>query len=439
MTRFSRLITARRFSLGLMLVIIFLLYVATIIPQQFDSTPEKITDWRQGHESILGLIDAARLHQIYSQPWFAVLVLCAALSLSVSSFTQLTIARNKLGAMSGGECLASSPTEDELRTIARSCGFRFEYADQSSGCCKFIKHPWGYFGIAMLHVGMTLVILTSSYIALTSRQGAVILIEGQLRGKQQSWDAAEHGVLSAVLPMPESIRLDKVSVDFDEKQQPSTVTSRITITDETGSVEVLTPAINRIQQYQGLSIYHSSQYGDAFTVGFTDRNGIVHKEQIAVQQPVGPAMPGYSYDFRVLWSPHQFSAKYFADREKKTMRSDNPELTLRMIDGGREIARTTLSKEGIGSLGEYRVDLLGVQKWSKLIFVDIKGMPIIFIGFAIIMLGGLLYYMTPPRELIGVSQPDGTCRVYWKATSFREFYLEERDGLQLVFKRGDTC
>jgi hypothetical protein len=81
-------------------------------------------------------------------------------------------------------------------------------------------------------------------------------------------------------------------------------------------------------------------------------------------------------------------------------------------------------------LGEYRVRLNNVQKWSKLIIVDIDGMPIIFAGFAIIMLGGLIHYMAPPRELIAIRQPDHSFRVYWKAPIFKEFFRDEQDAVR---------
>ena len=109
------------------------------------------------------------------------------------------------------------------------------------------------------------------------------------------------------------------------------------------------------------------------------------------------------------------------------MLSTNPELVLRLTQGDREIARTTLTKEGTGMLGEYRVKLIGVSKWSKLIIVDVTGMPLIFTGFAIIMLGGLLQYLTPPRELIAIRQQDDNYMVYWKAAAFRDFFVDERD------------
>jgi cytochrome c biogenesis protein ResB len=278
--------------------------------------------------------------------------------------------------------------------------------------------------------------MVSFYVALTGRQGVLILVEGEKRDNRQPWNASEQGLLASKLELPGAIRLDRLNVSFDEKNSPSEVSSDISIADGSGRVESLTASINRISRYHGLRIYHATQYGDAFTVLFTDKGGATHAEKIMIQQPVSLTDAGYSDDFRVDWSPHLFSAKYFADAARRSMHSNNPQLFVRVLDGKREIARTVLTPGETGQLGEYQVRLAGVEKWTKLIVVDITGMPLIFTGFAVIMLGGLMQYMTPPRELIAIRQDEDHYRVYWKALSFREFYAEERDVMKEALKKG---
>jgi cytochrome c biogenesis protein ResB len=433
----KQFMTARRLSLSLILVLAGMMYLSTLIPQEMDSTPDKMEGWRRGHESLLWLVDGVNLHRIYAQPWFAAAILFAALALGVSSCEQLAVARRKLYAtgIGAGEEVAASVSEQQLISIARSYRYRFIQTG-SFEQLKFVRSPWGYFGNLLLHVGMALVIMVSCYVALTGRQGALILTEGERCDNQQPWNASAHGILTSPLKLPGTIRLDKVRVSFDSKNQPAEVSSEISITDGSGRVESLTASINRILRYHGLRIYHAAQYGDAFSVTFTDRAGVMHAEKIAIQQPVSLTKAGYSDDFAVSWAPYLLSAKYYADAGKESMLSTNPELTLRITDGKKEVARTTLTRGSSGMLGDYRVELNEVEKWAKLIIVDIGGMPVIFAGFAIIMLGGLLHYMTPPRELVGIRQQDGHYRVYWKATSFKDFFLDERDEMATKLQKG---
>lgn len=437
MNKVKQFITARRISLGLILVVAALMYVSTIIPQEIDSTPAGIEAWRRAHGGLLWLIDAAHLHRMYAQPWFAAAILFAALALGVSSYDQVVVARKKLRStgIAPGEVVAESIAEQQLRFAAHSHRYRFSRTG-SGETLKFVRSPWGYFGIVLLHVGITLVIMVSFSVALTGRQGVLILTEGEERDNRQPWNASEEGLLASKLKLPGTVRLDKLSVRFDAKHQPSDVSSVISITDESGRVDSLTASINRISRYHGLRIYHGAQYGDAFSVVFTDKAGVQHAEKILIQQPVSLTDAGYSDDFSVAWSPYLFSAKYYADAAKQSMQSNNPQLVVRALDGKRERARTALTPGSSGQLGEYHVQLTRVEKWAKLIIVDITGMPLIFMGFAVIMLGGLMHYMTPPRELIAIRQDDGHYRVYWKALFFREFYAEERDSVMETLKKG---
>lgn len=435
MNKLKKFITARRVTLGLILSLAGLFYISTIIPQGIDSTPEKIQAWRSGHAGLLWLVDAANLHSIYSQPWFAAAILFAVLALWITSCDQLKISLKKLSSTgtASAEVLTGGIAEQHLRAVARSHSYRAIQTD--SGQLKFVRSPWGYFGSLLLHIGMTLVVAVSLYVALTARQGALILVEGEQRDSRQPWNVSEHGLFASPLELPGAIRLDRVRLRFDNKQQPVEVLSDISIIAASGQVDSLTASINRILSYHGLRIYHASQYGNAFVVTFTDKAGAVHTETIAAQQPVSVTDAGYSEEFGVSWSPHQLSAKYYADAGKKNMDSMNPELVLRFTNGKKEIARTSLTKGTSGMLGEYRVQLNEVKRWSKLIIVDSTGMPLIFTGFAVMMLGGLLQYLTPPRELIAVRQQDDRYMVYWKAAAFRDFFVDERDEVAMELNK----
>lgn len=434
MSKIKRLITARSISLGLIAVLAGLMYISTLVPQRLDSTPAAIGTWRLGHSGLLWLVDAAGLHGIYAQPWFALIVLCAVVSLGVSSGDQLAASRKKLhgtGIASADE-VAASVSGETLESVARSRHYQLIRAGSGENL-KFVKSPWGYFGILLLHIGMTLVILVSLYVSLTSRQGALILVEGE---GHQSWNADQHGLLASPLELPGTIRLDRVRVLFDNKNQPLEVHSDISFTDQAGRAENLSASINGILRCRNLRIYHSARYGEAFNVTFTDAAGVAHVERILVQQALDLTRAGYSEDFSVSWSPHLFEAKYFADAERKSVLSNNPELVVRVLDGKRELARTSLRTGIPAVLAEYRVQFERAGKWSQLIFVDISGMSAIFAGFAIIMLGGVIHYMTPPRELIGIRLQDSSYRVYWRAGTFREFYREERDEVAAELGKG---
>src|SRR6266571_4837197 len=69
---------------------------------------------------------------------------------------------------------------------------------------------------------------------------ALILVEGEQQGAGQPWNVSEHGLFAAPLKTPGIIRLERVRVRFNNKNQPAEVFSDISITDESGRVDYLT-------------------------------------------------------------------------------------------------------------------------------------------------------------------------------------------------------
>jgi hypothetical protein len=429
-------ITARRVSLGFILLLAGTMALSTIIPQTMDTSAKDMAAWRQAHHGILWLIDAVHLHRVYAQPWFAIVILCVAVSLGVSSYDQLVAAGKRLRGTTTGsaEEIAGGVPEQALRATAGRHRY-YASADVADGRLKFVRNPWGYYGNALLHVGMVIAVSASLYVAMTGRQGALLLVEGTTFDSTLPWTYAEQGILAKPLKMPGSVRLDRVTVRFDARNQPSVVSSDISISRDSGTVDRLRTTINTITKYRGMRIYHAALYGDAFTLEFTDEKGARHFEKLPIQQPAGLTVAGYG-DFDLAWSPYVLSAKYYSDAERRSMSSTNPQLVLRLLDHGRELTRVSLTRNGSGVLGHYLVRLVGVDKWAKLIFVDITGMPVIFAGFAIIMLGGFVHYAAPPRELVAIRQQDDLYQVYWKAAAFRDFFVEERDELVAALQKG---
>lgn len=428
-----KFLTGRAMSISLIFLLIALLYLSTVVPQERDAAPAALAAWRLAHPVFSRAADLMQLHRIYVQPWFALPILLAALSLTLSCARQFRAALRRLSSTdaAANEEIASSCGSESLSAAARS--LRYRQAATAAGRVKYVRNRLGFFGSPLMHAGMVLAIGASCWLALTGRQAVMILAEGESRDGRIGWSASESGLFSPPLEFPGAIGLEKVTVSFDERQQPSRIASVLAFTGKDGSTERFEAGINRLAAFRGTRVYHSSQYGDAFAVEFVDRQGTVRYEKLPLQQAAGPDRAGYA-DFTPPWLPYELSAKYYADAEKKRMTGGDPLLTMRLMDGEREAARAELSTGRAAHLGPYRVRLIGVQKWAKIIFVDLTGMEVVFAGFAVIMLGGLFQYLAPPRELVGVAGEDGRYRVYWRGGSFGEFYLEERDRLKAALE-----
>lgn len=418
-----------RFFLSKITVIVFIalilgaLLLSALVPQRVAMTADRINAWRLAHRALLPVVDFLGLHHLYTTPWFAALVFLASVSLSFSSFRQVKAAWRATFRFSPERVpedafLCDAPIGAILE---RRGYFRLPAAP---GALRYVKHPWGYWGNALLHVGMVLTIAASLCIALTQQRGVVYLGEGERFPPGGSWLAEEHGMLTSELTLPFSVRLDRLIVTFTPDNHIDQAASALTFSEGNAPEDRRTVGINDILSYRDVTVYQRSDYGDIFLVEFTDGRGARHVASLPIEYPRGLGEAGYA-DFRFPWLPFGLSAKYYTDVARRSMASPDRDLYLRLVDGGqRELGRVELRTGGTARLGTYAVRLLGNGKWSGLIFVRLNGIPAVFAGFFIIVLGAALNYMTTPREVVA-RMVDGGFLVAWRAARFPEFYREE--------------
>ncbi len=424
----KRIVTSKRTTLTIMTLILASVVVSSYVPQRIATPTAAMESWRGAHPILLPLVDALGLHHLYATPWFALLVFLALVSLSTSCVQQLRIAwRTTFCVTKGGEIGVLVAT-DASRIASALTARGYLRIGAACNVIRCVKHPWGYWGNALLHVGMIVSVASSLFIALTQQRGAVFLQEGELFPPGARWQAEEHGAMARVLTLPMTVSLDRLRVSFMPDQHIDRAASDLTFIDGSGLAEHHTVGINDVLSYGDLTIYQRSDYGDLFRVSFTDEQGITHVESLPIGFPSSPAEAGYC-DFRFPWLPYLISTKYYTDVARKSLGSPDRQLYLRLLDKEkREVARVSLQKGERAQLGRYSVQLLAVGRWSGLIFVRNSGMPFVFAGFFIIVLGGALTYMTPPREFIA-SPGSGGYYVRWWAVRFSDFYRNEGEEL----------
>lgn len=427
---------SRTATLSLIVVILAAMLTATAVPQGFLTPGAQVDAWREAHGHILPLVDVLDLHHVFTTPWFAGLILLASLSLLLSTCRQIKTAWHRTFGLSTYEdrrCLhVSAPLAPLLRALKARGYLRMAH----DGRLRYVKHPWGYWGNVLLHVGMVVTIATSLYIALTQQRGMLFLTEGETFFPGAPWQSEAHGMLAGPLDLPEGVRLDRLAPQFNADTTVGAVTSEVTFLSGSGVATKRRVAINSILHHRGLRVYQNSLYGDVFAVDLTDAAGHMHRENLRMPHPQSIDRAGYN-DFQLSWSPVGLSAKYFADADRKSMDSPNRQLVLRLTDRGREIARLSLLPGESGNLGDLRVSLAGTKKWSSLIFVNVAGMPAIFFGFFIMVLGGLIHYCAPPREFL-IDRTGSGYDISWKAARFGEFYQDEYRSIVATINAGSA-
>ncbi len=437
----KRFLTSRRTVLFLMLFLFFSVLLSLVVPQRFSVPPAELAQWQQAHRAWLPLVEFFGLHRLFTAPWFAALLLIFLLSLAIATHGQFTMARRKTFSMVGA--VFSSTAEggpgdgsvelslsgQEIKKILTRQGYL--RVGQEQGKMRYVKHPWGFWGLFFLHLGMFIAVASSLVVATTEKRGSLRLVEGEIHSPGSPWQFEQRGLLARPFVMSQALRLERVMPEFWPQGGIKNIQSEVVFIAANGQPTRRTIAITPILNYQGLRIHQEYSFGNAFYLVFIDRAGRESGVILDIDNPMEREQASYrNFDFEEI--PYQLKAKYFADAEKKTLVSDNPLLVLRLVDPeGIILGELALQKGGSGRLGPYRVHLVGVKRWAGFTFLDSTGVAGVFFAFFIIVLGVGLNYFTIPREFY-CEKRDSGFRLVWKGSRCRQQFMEE---YQMIVKR----
>ncbi len=424
MKSLERFFLSRKTVLVFIVLILASIVVGYVFPQRFLVSDFDVKQWKLDNPFWAPMYDSFGLDHVYSTKWFTLILFLFLISLIVSTMDQIVISKRKTfgkRVYSSGNAFMTEKAIHETEKEIRANGYLLTY--RGEGEVRFVKHPWGYWGNVLLHLGIVFAVLASLTAALTQRRGASDFIEQKLYEPGFQWQGEETGLLAQPLVLPGAVRLDSLKLEFWETDNLKDVTARVSIIGAEGAEASYPLAINRTGNHEGVRIYQGVRYGDAFYIVLKDKKGNEENLILTIGKPSRRDKPGY-HNFTISDSAYILKAKYFADAEKNKMVSDNPLLVLRLVKGSGVVGELPLLKGGEGMLGPYEVELVHVSRWSQIIFTKVPGMAGIFIGFFIIIAGSMLTYFTSPREF-HVKEQGGALQVSWIATRFEVFYRDE--------------
>lgn len=432
MNKLRRLFLSRKTVLTLIFLILASVVTGYVFPQRFSSTPEIIEKWQYANPFWAHWVEMFGLDHVYSTPWFSVLLFLFLISLTVSTYEQIKTSIRKTfgaGTSSGGKTIKVNASEEELAISIKKKGYYQIFKNDKIR--RFVKHPWGYWGNALFHLGIVITIASSLLIFLTQKRGVLNLVEGEVYIPGNRWYNENNGILAGKFVLPDAVGLDRIVAEYWETDQLKQLSSELSFIDIQGRPQKRLLAINHVVSYKGLRVYQSQNYGHAFFVELTDQEGRKNRLILRIQSPTRRDKASYK-NFQFQKVPHLLKAKYFADAEKKSMISSNPLLVMRLVNHNKIMGEIPLKVGESGRLGPYSVNLESVLRWSEVIFVNINGMPGIFCGFFIIILGGSLTYFMPPREVYLRKDVKEIC-LTWKASRFEELYKKELEKITEAF------
>jgi len=440
MDMLKRFFLSRSTIISLIMSALFAITLAAFIPQSFLALSDKMLAWQLAHPLLERCSTLLGLHHIYTHPLFAIILVGVSISLALSTWNQCQTAWQRTFQPkrdnSCSEIFFVATAMKEACRILISNGYHRQTA--ADGNMRLVRHPWGYWGNALLHFGMVVTIAASLFIALTQQRGIIQLAEGVVQQPADPLLMEEHGLLVNPLVLPGPLRLDRVTCSFWPSNAVRQIESKLSFLSDTGTIETKSVEINSILHHNGIRFYQGVEFGHAFFVEVTGPNGLKRILQLQIRHPEAPDKPSYN-DFQdLLGDGGLVRAKYLVDADKKSFQHVNPLLTLRLDKQGKELGQIPLRVGEQGTIGPYSFRLGAFAPWSRLIIVNLNGMPGIFLGFFIICLGGALHYFTPPREVSLHATPSGGTVVCWRATKFSGFYPDELALLKKMLELEDN-
>jgi hypothetical protein len=422
----KRFFLSRTTSISLIVLMLVAVLLGFFFPQRFLSSTAELEAWQLASPNLSSLWRVLALDHVYTSPWFAVLLLLFLVSLLFSTWQQFLLALRKLReSVGGGTTFETTLSPEQAAAVLRSAGYR--RVAVTVGGLRFVRHPWGYWGNFLLHLGIVVSIASSLMILLYEKRAVINLLEGEILAPGSQWSKEERGLLAGSLKLSEPVRLDRVKPEFYPNDNLRQLVTDFTFLDAGGIETPLSIQVNRSSHYRGVRIFQGKSFGTAFYVEFS-RGQEEHREIFMLDHPNDRNTASYK-NFRLNWLSSEFKVKSYADAERRSIESQTPLLVMRLANGPKVIDELSLKPGESGRLGDYTARLAAVERWGGLIFIDTTGMGGIFFGFFILCLGGALSYFFPPREFT-VMPVNGGCRVFWRATRFARLYREEFESIR---------
>jgi len=435
----TKFLTARSTVISLLGAISLALLLASAVPQRAalgGKTPEWVARLPEGFRflsSVLGL------DNVVGSAWFAALVALFWLSLLISTVSQYGATQALAGRVPSAElppgALPVDLAPDILAERVQAAGYR--PAGSAEGVQRFVRNRVGYWGNFLLHIGLVIAVVFSLVFVLTQHRVLVRLVGEEPTRLTRESVREMVGVMPLARELPYSVLLKNVQPGFWGNDKLESLGSELYFTERAGGeprrVDVALSDKSRFGPYL---VYQANAFGRAFDLEL-QAPGELLRPRLYLPYPNRRDAAGYG-EMALPGSALLLKAKFYADSERKSMRLNQPPLTLRLYRGKELLQQATLVPGGAAQLGPYAVRLQQSAWWTEILLDGSRGTAGIFAGFAIILAGVLCSYCLVPREII-VRNRDGRLYVQQVARRFASFYREEFDDiLQTATKGGES-
>ena len=400
-------VLSRLTALALIVILGILSGVSLLIPQQTACTRDFLAQWQHDHPVFAAVANALSLHSIFTSKLFLVCVglFFIAMCISMYSVWKGTRSRSSNKMLqtnsNSNESFEFFSEQESIRDGILNSLQRHGYILKNQLTEKnlyAVKNELGNWGTILLHGGMLLVVAASLFHFALERRGFVQIIEGDsFFGKKDEFLVHEEGPFVGSFHPDFALGLDSVSSSCYSNGDIKSLESFVKVVDDKQNISVKSISVNQPIEVSGKTVYQSMSNG--YTVAL-----ILEKD--------GKKIPAYflldrvrrfdqpyigTSDFPV--TDYLVSMKFFPNENRTSFELQNPKLLLTITQNGTTVFNGTLSPNDTINVAGNTMLFSGIRQWSGFIVTESYGVPFVFVGFGMMLVGLFFIYFLPMKEI----------------------------------------
>lgn len=416
--------------------------IHSFVPQLAEKDPAFFSLWQAQSPWQYYLIDRLQLNRVYTSIWFLWLIIFIACSLSCSLYYQTKAAlkgsgphrKNGRGGARGQalsrvlpKVTAALPTI--ISQVMKKRGYRPGPEENMGKAFVFRKNSMGRWGGVIFHLGLLCVILAGLYDAALQQRGMVVLSVGEtFSGMGEKWLHTEQGLLAGPFVLDFSARLGSFRPLYGNTDRLKAAESELVMVNKGGQSVTLPLAINRPVHFEGIKVFLSGKYGYAADFILNERGPNPVLARILLDVPARRNDTIF-HELDFPTTDYHLAINFFPDLRQPSLLPTFPGADLSISEKGAppRHGRLPLGYTVQLSHGD-TLTLRRVSYWSGLIFVNSHGLPLLSLGFGLIIFGAFLLYALPFKVVsLRVSEEEKDQRLFINGSSKRypALYFQE--------------
>jgi len=416
MQKVKRFLLSRKTVISLICAVGISCLIGSTIPQVTTKTPQFFEAWEAESPKIYYAIDLLQLNQVYTSTWFLVLVALIAFSLTYSIYYQSKVLiKSKAPAqrditegsfkdyltlkLVGSSGLGVGRLAHEIKGIFKTNGYRPYLVTEGSRYFIFGRNRWGRWGGIIFHVGLLFIIVAALYSLTFQKRGFIQLRQTDtFQGKDEDWLVKRLGVFARDFNLGLRVYLNKFTPTYWENDQIKDLESNLTIIDVKGEAKEFLLSPGNPIHFKGTKIYQSTHYGYAlgFILKREDGKKVLTHFLLDAQTKKDKPLAG-EMDFPT--TDYILDMKFYPNLIEPSFYATLPGVDLTVKEKGEERFKGRVLFSQRAWLNKNPLTFARIHHWTGLIFVKNYGMPLVYLGFALVTLGALLIFMLPYKEV----------------------------------------